>query len=154
MSLCLSPLVLHWDPSLISFLSLISCYLQMWVCSTLVIPPLATGLPQLGHHDGPATGVEVTRAFNLAVPSVLITHCSVSEWALVSSPSGCLLDTSFYDKKQPINCAGGGTVPTVVAGIWHCIHSSHWDQITGKNYPLLSHICIYTHSHRSEVPNI
>lgn len=120
---------------MISFLSLISCHLQMWVCSTLVIPPLATGLPQLGHHDGPAAGMEVTRAFNLAVPSVLIAHWSISEGTLVSSPSGCLLD---------INCAGGGTVPTVVAGIWHSIHSSHWDQITGKKYPLLSHMCTYT----------
>lgn len=24
------------------------CCLQVWVCSTMVVPPLATGLPQLG----------------------------------------------------------------------------------------------------------
>lgn len=56
-----SALVLHWNPSLISFPLLISCHLQLWVCSTLVIPPLATELPRLGHHDGLATGMEVAR---------------------------------------------------------------------------------------------
>lgn len=35
--------------------------------STMVILTLATGLPQPGHPDGAAAGMEVTRAFNLAL---------------------------------------------------------------------------------------
>lgn len=33
----------------------------------MVILPLATELPQPGHHDGAAAGMEVTRAFSLAL---------------------------------------------------------------------------------------
>lgn len=72
----------------------------------MVIPSLATGLPQLGHHDGAAAGMEVTRAFILTVTSSLITNWS-TEGALVSS-SVCSLDPDSHGKiKQPINCAGG-----------------------------------------------
>lgn len=106
----------------------------------MVIPPLTTGLPQLGHHGGAATGMEVTRAFNLAVPSVLITHWS-TEGALVPSPSGCLLDTGFRDKrKQTINCAGGGSAN---CGIWDL--AFHSQSPLGPNN--LAGITPYSHTY-------
>ena len=104
-----------------------------------MIPPLATGLPQLGHHDGAATGMEMTRAFNLAVPSVLMSHGS-REGALVPS-SGCLLDTGFHDKtKQPINCAGGGGAN---CGIWDLAFRSQ--SPLGPNN--LEGITLYSHTY-------
>lgn len=111
----------------------------MWVCSTAVIP-VATGLPQLGHHDGAATGMEVARAINLAVPSVLITRWS-TEGALVTSPLGCLLDTGFHDKRmQPINCAGGESAN---CGIWDL--AFHSQSPLGPNN--LAGIAPYSHTY-------
>lgn len=91
--------------SLAYFLPLARC----GFASTMVILPLATGLPQPEHHDGAAAGMEDDQDLQPGTSCVLITHCS-TEWALVPSPSGYSLDTGFHDKRQqPVNCAGEGS---------------------------------------------